>query len=164
MEPFLGEIKLMSFAFPPKGWALCNGQLLQIAQNSALFSLIGTQYGGDGQTTFALPDLRGRVPMGVGGAYFIGTAAGAESVVLHTSQLPTHTHELRGVAIANVLAPATAMFANAAFPLYDRATPNAPLASASLSVAGGSGAHENMQPYLTFSFCIALQGVFPSRE
>jgi microcystin-dependent protein len=167
-EPFLGEIKMTSFAFAPRGWALCNGQLLPINQNQALFSLLGTQYGGNGQTTFALPDLRGRAPVHRG-TVIQGESAGAESVTLNAAQLPAHAHTLFGSAnqatasapaAANVLAQKPRGGAN----LYGP-TSNTTLAPVSLQAApGGGGPHDNMQPFLTISFVIALQGIFPSRD
>ena len=167
-DPFLGEIKMTSFGFAPRGWALCNGQLLPINQNQALFALLGTQYGGNGQTTFALPDLRGRAPVHRG-VVAQGERAGAESETLNAAQLPAHAHTLFGSANqATVSAPAAATVlaqkprggANVYGP-----TPNSALAPASLQPApGGGGPHENMQPFLTISFVIALQGIFPSRD
>jgi microcystin-dependent protein len=158
-EPFLAELRLMSFDFPPKGWAACNGQLLPINQNQALFSLLGTMYGGNGQTTFALPDLRGRVPVHRG-TLTQGTRAGAEAHTLNVSELPAHTH----VASAspqpgNQPVPATLAAANNAYgPPTDLTT----LTPQTVTNIGGSQAHENRQPYLTLNWCIALQGIFPS--
>jgi microcystin-dependent protein len=167
-EPFLGEIKMVSFAFAPRGWAQCNGQLLPINQNQALFSLLGTTYGGNGQTTFALPDLRSRVPVHVGGGIVQGQAAGAESVTLTTAQLPAHSHTLYGSANqATTNGPAGNVPAQRprSGALVYGATANTALASASLqAAAGASQPHSNLQPYLVVNFVIALQGIFPSRN
>jgi microcystin-dependent protein len=165
-EPFLAEIKMMSFNFPPKGWAFCNGQFLPINQNQALFSLLGTTYGGNGQTNFALPDLRGRVPIHFGAGVILGQRAGAEAHTVTQSEMPAHTHFVQAsgndalsvVPGGNVLARTTA--AN----LYrDTATSLTTITPASISAVGGSQAHTNMQPYLVLNFCIALQGIFPSQ-
>jgi microcystin-dependent protein len=167
-EPFLGEIRMTSFAFAPRGWAFCNGQLLAISQNQALFALLGTQYGGNGQTTFALPDLRGRVPVHPGADVVQGQAGGATACTLTTAQLPVHSHTLYGSAnqattsnpAANV--PAQRPRSGA---LVFGPTANAALAAVSLQPAAGAGQpHENTQPYLAISFVIALQGIFPSRN
>jgi microcystin-dependent protein len=167
-DPFLAEIRIMSFAFPPKGWALCNGQLLPINQNQALFSLLGTTYGGNGQTTFALPDLRGRAPLHVGGGFVLGESAGQESVTLLASQLPTHAHAVRadaGVATASL--PAEALLAKK--PRFGANIYAAPqnlveLRSDAVASAGGGQPHENMQPFLTLNFVIALSGIYPSQN
>jgi len=175
-EPFLSEIKIMSFNFPPKGWAFCNGQFLPINQNQALFALLGTTYGGNGQTTFALPNLRGRTPIHFGGAHSLGEAAGSTSVTLNIQQLPQHIHQLQAKNAAadlvngaipgpaKSLAQAGAATANPppAVNLYAGGNPTTVLAPASCSNTGGSQAHNNMMPYLTLNYCIALQGIFPS--
>jgi microcystin-dependent protein len=163
-EPFLSEIRIMSFGFAPRGWALCNGQLLPINQNQALFSLLGTTYGGNGQTTFALPNLQGRTPIHMGNGHVLGEAGGEQAHSLSISEMPTHTH------IANAsTANGSTNFANgnilaAAGNLY--AAPNSltTLNPTSITNVGGSQAHQNMQPFLTLTFCIALQGIFPSRN
>jgi microcystin-dependent protein len=161
-EPFLAEIRLMSFVFPPKGWALCNGQLLPINQNQALFSLLGTTYGGNGQTNFALPDLRGRVPIHVGAGHSLGERAGSEAVTLSVAQLPAHVHAgPASTANASTGAPAGASPAVSKKPNYAE-TSQQLAGMTSTSLAGGSQPHENRQPFLTVSFCIALQGIFPS--
>lgn len=162
--PFLSEIRLMSFNFAPTGWALCNGQILPINQNQALFSLLGTTYGGNGQTTFALPDLRGRVPIHMGNGHFLGERAGAQAHTLGIAELPSHTHVLNASnENADTPVPTAAMLASANN-TYTQATGLVALAPASVSSIGGSQAHQNMQPFLTLTFCIALQGIFPSQN
>jgi len=164
-EPFLSEIKLMSFNFPPKGWALCNGQLLPINQNQALFSLLGTTYGGDGQTTFALPDLRGKIPIHFGGGFILGQTGGAESHTLTQQELPTHIHILNGTSSDGTQAiPVGNLLARGATQLYAPPANLAAMNAASVTTTGGSQPHTNMQPYLTLNFVIALQGIFPSRN
>lgn len=162
-EPFLSEIRLMSFSFPPKGWALCNGQLLPINQNQGLFSLLGTTYGGDGRVNFGLPDLRGRVPIHVGASHTLGERGGEQAHTLSINEVPAHQHDLRVttstdsptiLAANNLLAPALNGYA----PTGDLT----PLKADSITSSGGSQAHTNMMPYLTLSFCIALQGIYPS--
>jgi microcystin-dependent protein len=161
-EPFLSEIRLFAFNYPPKGWGLCNGQLLPINQNQALFSLLGTTYGGDGRVNFALPDLRGRMPMHVGAGHTLGERAGAEAVTLNVSQLPEHTHALNASSLnANTRDPTGHVLA-AANNLYAAPSNLTPLEPSSVTNVGGSQAHQNMHPFLTLSFCIALQGIFPS--
>src|SRR5688572_16427604 len=163
-EPFLSEIKIMSFNFPPKGWALCNGQFLPINQNQALFALLGTTYGGNGQTTFALPNLRGRVPIHMGNGHALGEAAGSTSVTVNIQQLPTHMHGLQGSSSdQNVtLDPSAAFLA----PVNNTYTPPASgnfttLSPTMVTSVGGSQPHNDMMPYLTLNFIIALQGIFP---
>lgn len=161
-EPFLSEIRIMSFVFAPKGWALCNGQLLPINQNQALFSLLGTTFGGDGRVNFALPDCRGRTPIHVGGGHTLGEKGGEQAHTLSIAELPTHTHVLQAVnQNAATNDPTGAAFANAAA-IYHAPTSLTALSPATVSNVGGSQAHLNMQPFLTLSFCIALQGIFPS--
>ena len=162
-EPFLAEIRIMSFIFAPKGWALCNGQFLPINQNQALFSLLGTTYGGDGRTTFALPNLRGRTPMHAGNGHVLGEASGKTSHTLITNELPTHTHALQGTSDdATVATPAGYALARSRNQLYHGTADLTALHPATMANVGGSQPHENLQPYETLSFCIALQGIFPS--
>ena len=153
----------MSFVFAPKGWALCNGQLLPINQNQALFSLLGTTFGGDGRVNFALPDLRGRIPIHVGSGHTLGERAGEQAHTLSISELPTHTHILRATSAnaddSNITASVLLATSNNQ---YNGPTNLTALNPGSVSTIGGSQAHLNMQPFLTLSFCIALQGIFPS--
>lgn len=168
-EPFIGEIRMVGFNFAPAGWALCNGQLISIAQNTALFSLLGTNFGGDGRVTFALPDLRGRVPIHQGQGpglsnYVMGQLSGAENVTLTQTQIPAHNHLLScSTDDPNSGSPANSFPAAVATPIYSSAA-NATMAANAISIAGGSQPHSNLQPYLTINFCIALQGIFPSRS
>jgi microcystin-dependent protein len=163
-EPFLSEIRLMSFQFAPKGWALCNGQLLPINQNQALFSLLGTTFGGDGRVNFALPDVRGRTPIHVGSGHTLGERGGEQAHTLSIAELPTHTHVLNATSNAGTaLVPSGNLLATSNIPAY--LAPDANLVAmnpATVTNVGGSQAHLNMQPFLTLSFCIALQGIFPS--
>lgn len=161
-EPFLSEIRIFSFAFAPKGWALCNGQLLPINQNQALFSLLGTTFGGDGRVNFALPDLRGRTPIHVGSGHTLGEKGGEQAHTLSIAELPTHTHVLNGInANAATNSPTGNALANTTA-LYHAPTSLTALNPGSVTNTGGSQAHLNMQPFLTLSFGIALQGIFPS--
>jgi len=161
-EPFLSEIRIMSFVFAPKGWALCNGQLLPINQNQALFSLLGTTFGGDGRVNFALPDLRGRTPIHVGSGHTLGEKGGEQAHTLSIAELPTHTHVLNGTSVdADTPVPTGNLFATVAN-VYTGAQNLTSLIPGTCGNVGGSQAHLNMQPFLTLSFCIALQGIFPS--
>lgn len=169
-EPFLSEIRIFSFNFAPKGWALCNGQLLPINQNQALFALLGTTYGGNGQTNFALPNLRGRASIHQGSGHTLGEAAGSSAVTVNIQQLPTHTHFLsNNMAVvsdttnATQGAPAGNNWANTGKVQWCTSPPNAVMNPQAVSNVGGSQAHTNMQPYLVLNFCIALQGIFPSQ-
>lgn len=162
-EPFLSEIRQFSFVFPPKGWALCNGQLLPINQNQALFSLLGTTFGGNGQTTFALPDLRGRVPMHVGSGHTLGELGGESAHTVSVAEMPTHVHQVTASSTpGTTTAPADNYLAAAANAYADPTASLVGLAGPGLTNTGGSQAHLNMQPFLAISFCIALQGIFPS--
>jgi microcystin-dependent protein len=168
-EPFLSEIRLMAFNYPPKGWALCNGQFMPINQNQALFSLLGTTYGGNGQTTFALPDLRGRVPIHTGQGFTLGQAGGEYAHTLTQSEMPQHFHFQQGVsASANTATPTGAFLANtpaAVGAIYTSNTSGlVAMNPQSVTNIGGSQPHQNTQPYLTISFCIALIGIFPSQN
>jgi microcystin-dependent protein len=161
-EPFLSEIRIMSFSFAPRGWALCNGQLLPINQNQALFSLLGTTFGGNGQTTFALPDLRARTPIHVGSGHTLGERGGEQAHTLSIAELPTHTHKLQASSNnAGTNVPTGGVLANSTA-VYHAPESLVALHPGSIVNAGGSQAHLNMQPFLTLSFCIALQGIFPS--
>lgn len=162
-EPFLSEIRIMSFVFPPKGWALCNGQLLPINQNQGLFSLLGTTFGGDGRVNFALPDLRARTPIHVGSSHTLGERGGEQAHTISVAELPTHTHTARGSsASAGSQALPTNTFLAPVNNAYHSPAALVQLASGTVTNTGGSQAHLNMQPFLTLSFCIALQGIFPS--
>ena len=164
-EPFLSEIRMMSFSFPPKGWALCDGQLLPINQNQALFSLLGTTYGGDGRVNFALPDLRSRIPIHMGDGHTLGERGGENSHTLLIAELPTHEHTVNATsATATASTPATNLMLAQSTPqnLYGPASNLVAMDSGALANTGGSQAHLNQQPFLVISFCIALQGIFPS--
>ncbi len=163
-EPFLSEIRMMSFVFAPQGWALCNGQLLPINQNQALFSLLGTTFGGDGRVNFGLPDLRGRVPIHVGSGHTLGERAGEQAHTLSIAELPTHTHVARATeTVATLDVPSGNLLAQTVSTnAYGAPTSPVAMGSSSVANAGGNQAHLNMQPFLTISFCIALQGIFPS--
>lgn len=164
-EPFLGEIRLAGFNFAPKGWALCNGQLLPISQNMALYTILGTTYGGDGATTFALPDLRGRVPIHFGGGRNLGERSGEEGHTLSIAEMPLHFHQLNGSSTpANSAIPSGKVPARGASNFYGQFGTPTPMGAGSVRPAGGSQTHENMAPFLTLSFIIALQGLFPSRN
>lgn len=164
-EPFLSEIRIFSFNFPPKGWALCNGQLLPINQNQALFSLLGTTFGGNGQTNFALPNLQSRAPIHVGSGHTLGEQGGQEAHTLSIAEMPQHTHTVG--ASTNTTTRSSAGLNN--FPsdaspnnLYNSATNLVAMRGDAVTITGGSQAHLNMQPFLTLNFSIALQGIFPS--
>lgn len=171
-DPFVAEIRIFPFNFPPKGWAWCDGQLLPLSQNTALFSLLGTTYGGNGKSNFALPDLQGRAPMHPGqgpglSLHDLGETGGSETVSLLESEIPSHSHSLRASTDdADVKAPSPqrSMARSTGGFLYLNPPANlTPMAGESLAPAGGDQPHNNMMPYLTFYFCIALQGVFPPR-
>jgi microcystin-dependent protein len=162
-EPFLSEIRIFSFVFAPKGWALCNGQFLPINQNQALFSLLGTTYGGNGQTTFALPDLRGRVPIHVGSGHTLGEKGGEQAHTLSTAELTQHIHAMNGsTADTGGTDNPGNNFLGGASNLYHTPTNLIAMNPGTIVNTGGSQAHLNMQPFNTLSFGIALQGIFPS--
>jgi microcystin-dependent protein len=164
MEPFLSEIRIMSFGFAPKGWALCNGQLLPINQNQALFSLLGTTFGGDGRVNFALPNLQARVPIHVGNGHTLGEGGGEAAHTLSIQEFPTHTHALMAQPLTGTQLPAAGAFLAQASNVYRAADNLTTLNPAAVDNVGGSQAHPNTQPFLTLSFCIALQGIFPSQN
>lgn len=162
-EPFLSELRIMSFAFAPKGWAHCDGQLLPINQNQALFSLLGTTFGGDGRVNFALPDLRGRLPIHVGSGHTLGERGGEQAHTLTTAELPAHTHVANASANPAVTnAPSNTAVLGVVNNTYGPPQNLVAMAAGEITSAGASQPHLNMQPYLTLSFCIALQGIFPS--
>jgi microcystin-dependent protein len=161
-EPFLSEIRIMSFGYAPRGWAMCNGQLLPINQNQALFSLLGTTFGGNGQTNFALPDLRGNVPIHVGQGHTLGEKGGQQAHTLTISEMPQHLHLVNASSTAGDTPNANNTLLANALNLYGPPNNLTTLDPASISNVGGSQAHLNMQPFLVLNFCIALQGIFPS--
>jgi microcystin-dependent protein len=164
-QPYVGEIRMFAGNFAPVGWMLCDGQLLPIAENEVLFQLIGTTYGGDGQSTFALPDLRGRLPMHVGNGAGTGEMAGVETVTLSVQQLPTHTHPLLGSQdIANSPNPGNNVLARSPqVNAFVNASPSIAMSPQFISGVGGSQPHDNFQPYLCVNFIISLFGIFPSQ-
>lgn len=166
-EPFLAEIRLMSFQFAPKGWAPCNGQLLPINQNQALFSLLGTMYGGNGQTTFALPDLRGRVPIHRGGSHQLGQVEGEQAHTLTVGESPLHTHAVNGTttqATSPSPGAGVTLSTSSGAAAYQVPEGLVAMSDSSLSPVGGSQAHNNMQPFTTVGFCISLEGIFPAQN
>jgi microcystin-dependent protein len=170
-DPFVAEIRIFPFNFAPRGWAWCNGQLLPISQNTALFSLLGTTYGGDGKSTFALPDLQGSAPMHPGqgpglSLHDLGETGGSETVTLLESEMPSHSHALQAyndIGEDRIPSPTEAIARSTGGLLFGNPAALVPMASQALPPAGGNLPHNNMQPYLTCYFCIALQGVFPPR-
>ncbi|MBS1797255.1 MAG: phage tail protein [Acidobacteria bacterium] len=164
-DPFLGEIKMFGGNFAPLGYGLCNGQLLDIGQNSALFSLLGTIYGGDGQTTFALPDLRGRVPIHWSASYPIGTAAGTETVTLITTQIPAHSHSVSSTSNAATSSnPSGRVPAQSSLAPYSTTASGSTMGPQMAGTAGGNQPHQNMMPFLCLNFVIALVGIYPPRN
>jgi microcystin-dependent protein len=166
-EPFLGEIHIFGFNFAPRGYATCDGQLLPISQNQSLYSLLGTTYGGDGRTTFGLPDLRGRAPIhkDTNSGISLGQRWGEERHALTEQEMPAHTHGVQASNLpANRESPAGSVWTASPDNPYTPATPDQSLAAACIANAGANVGHENMQPFLVINFCIALQGVFPSRN
>ncbi len=170
-EPFLGEVRIVGFNFAPKGWAFCNGQLLPINQNQALFALLGTTYGGDGRVNFALPNLQGRMPIHFNGNHPFGSQGGEPSHTLSMGEMASHTHTLNAVSttgnsnnpVGNLLASSPAGLGNTYGPAPD-AQHTATMSPAAVGSQGGSQAHENLQPFLVLNFIIALQGIFPSQN
>jgi microcystin-dependent protein len=177
-DQFVAEIRIFPFNFPPTGWAFCDGQLMPISQNTALFSLLGTTYGGDGKSTFALPDMQGNAPMQPGQGQGLslrdlGEMSGVDTITLLVSEIPAHTHQLKGCdADATTDSPAGQLAAKGLWDAgtsggiigaYSALAPNAQMNFQALAPAGGGLPHNNMQPYLTLNFCIALQGIFPQR-
>lgn len=164
-EPFLSEIRIFSFNFPPKGWAFCNGQLLPINQNQALFALLGTTYGGNGQTNFALPNLQGQVPIHTGSGHTLGERAGSSSVTLTQQQMPQHIHFAQASSTAGDVPTGTGnVLAASDVQIYAPVGSLTTIQPGSISNMGGSQAHTNMMPYMVLNFCIALQGIFPSQN
>ena len=165
-DPFISEIRVMGFNFPPKGWAQCNGQILPINQNQALYSLIGTTYGGNGTTTFALPDMRGRVPLHFGNGFPLGQHGGESSHTLTLQETPAHGHTLNGTSTAaNTNVPDNTGYLATVNNTYTGSSANlTAMAAGEVGSTGGSQPHENNQPYLTLNYCIALIGIFPSRN
>jgi microcystin-dependent protein len=170
VTPYLGEIRYVSFNFAPSGWAMCNGQLLPINQNAALFNLIGTTYGGDGQTTFALPDMRGRVPVATGqgvnlSSRILGEQGGQETVTLTVEQMPAHRHPIKASSAAgNSKAPSGNVLANGgSTAVYSNQAPDVELGSKAVTSVGQGQPHENMQPFLAMTCIIALQGIYPTQ-
>jgi microcystin-dependent protein len=161
-EPFLSEIRIFSFTFAPKGWALCNGQLLPINQNQALFALLGTTYGGNGQTNFALPNQQGKVPIHVGSGHTLGETGGEQAHTISIAEMPTHTHLVMASPQNGAQPTIPGAVLAAANNLYNQPTQLTSLNPGTITNVGGSQAHLNMQPYLALNFCIALQGIFPS--
>jgi len=173
MDPFVAEIRIFPFNFAPKGWAFCDGQLMPLSQNTALFSLLGTTYGGDGKSTFALPNMQGNAPMHPGqgpglSLHDLGETGGSETVSLLESEMPAHSHTaMANAAVGNRTTPAansiSRVTGSTPFVPGSPAPPLIAMSSSSITPAGGDQPHNNMQPYLTLNFCIALQGVFPPR-
>ena len=169
MDPFVAEIRIFPFNFAPRGWVWCDGQILPLSQNTALFSLLGTTYGGNGTNNFALPDFQGRVPMHPGqgpglSLHTLGEAGGTETVTLLESQIPSHTHQIKNSSEdAETNEVAGNSMAKATEAVYSNSNPNTKMSESTLTSVGGDQPHNNMMPYITYNFCIALQGVFPPR-
>ena len=165
-EPFIAEIKIMGFNFAPRGWALCNGQTLPINQNQALFSILGTTYGGNGQTTFGLPDFRGRVPFHVGNGHTLGERAGEEAHTVTAGEMPAHLHQVNGSNATTALqvAPSNNVWSTSTQNPFETSHNGNAMNPGTIGNAGGSQPHNNMQPYLVLNFIIALVGIFPSQN
>ena len=163
--PYLGEIRLFAGNFAPVGWALCQGQLLAISENDALFTLLGTTYGGDGQSTFALPNLSSRIPVHQGSGYVLGQAAGSETVTLVSAHLPSHGHQVNAVAgQGGTASPSNAVWAAGSIAAYSDTSPTATMNPAAIAPSGGNQPHDDMLPYLVINFIIALEGIYPSQN
>lgn len=164
-SPFIGEIRMFGGNFAPAGWAFCDGSLIPISENDALFTLIGTTYGGDGQSTFALPDLRSRVPIHQGPGFALGQSGGAETVTLTTNQIPSHTHTPQANSAAGTASsPSNAVWANSSLGQFDNANPaDSSMAASAMGPTGGSQPHDNMVPFLAVNFILSLFGIFPSQ-
>ncbi|MDQ8046771.1 MAG: tail fiber protein [Solirubrobacteraceae bacterium] len=165
-DPYIGEIRIFAGNFAPAGWSFCEGQLLPISENDTLYNLIGTTYGGDGQETFALPDLRGRLPLHQGNGYTLGQAAGVETVTLNQTQIPAHTHSVIASGAAGTTnAPTGALLAaSPSISLYKSTAGSTPMAADIVTPTGGSQPHENLQPYLCLNFIISLFGIYPTQS
>jgi microcystin-dependent protein len=163
-DPYIGEIRMFGGNFAPVGWLLCQGQLLPIDQFDALYALIGTIYGGDGQSNFALPNLQSRMPMHVGSGFPLGQTGGTETVTLTTQQLPVHTHAPVAASVQTDPSPSNNFWAGFTNPRYSSQPPSAPMASGALSPAGSSQPHENMSPYQVINFIIATEGIYPPQN
>lgn len=164
-EPFLAEVRIVGFNFAPRGWAFCDGQILPINQNQSLYSLLGTTYGGDGRTSFALPDMRGRTPIHVGEGHREGQMSGEETHTLSAAEMPNHDHVLRASSLAgNQLTPQGNFLAKSTGQNYAPPSDLGTMKTGTVANVGGGQAHDNMQPYIAVNFCIALQGLFPSRN
>lgn len=169
-EPFVGEIRMFAGNFAPRSWAFCQGQLLAISQNDALFSLLGTIYGGDGRTTFGLPDMRGRIPIHQGQGpglsdYRIGSRAGVENVTLTLNQIPSHNHAFQvSTAGGSQDTPAGGLLATSGNAWFQTGTPSLPMSSSQIAQSGGSQSHTNIQPFIAINYIIALFGIYPSRS
>ena len=163
-QPYVGEIRMFGGNFAPSGWMFCNGQLLSISENETLFQLIGTTYGGDGEQTFALPDMQGRIPINMGGGFVLAQAAGTETVTLTTNQMPAHSHPLLGsISVANTPNPGDNLLGKSSqVSMFFGDPTNTNMSAAAVSQTGGNQPHENMMPYLCVSFIISLYGIYPS--
>ena len=163
-QPYVGEIRMFGGNFAPAGWMLCEGQLLPISEYTTLFQLVGTTYGGDGQSTFGLPDLRGRLPIHMGSGFVLAENGGAENVTLTTDQLPAHTHAVSATANANTAPLPAGNYLAAGPDIYDQNKPGTNVMAAAISPVGGSQPHSNFQPYLCVNFILSLFGIFPSQS
>jgi microcystin-dependent protein len=164
-QPVLGQIYMFAGNFAPRGYAFCNGQVLSIQQNAALFSLLGTTYGGDGQTTFSLPNLQGRIPVHVGNGFVLGQTGGETTHTLTTNEMPAHIHTASGASsVGTQRSPQSNVWAASTSPVFSNSAPNTTMAPQALAQAGGSQPHDNMPPYQVVNFIIALEGIYPTRS